>query len=889
MSVFRTAVLCLLATLTLAQQTPPPSQQEQPAAKQGAAAGGTMEKPPPEAAGAVERESKAERVKLNLLGETDAASGESRRNENVQFNLVDNNALKELNVRLGTTATIIREFRPDRSYFGAEFGSPPSDVLQAAAPVHSPFHGNLFYMHQNSVFSARSFFQVGDVKPARENHYGFQFGATIKPHTYFSIQASQDKLRGSVNGNVLVPMPDERTPLTTDPQEWAMIARFLAAYPDELPNRTDINPRALNTNASQIIDNNRAEMRLEQDIGAADRLILQYGFVSQSVDAFQLVAGQNPDTDTKSHLAHITWRHQWSPRTLTEFSAGFDRIGSLLVPEENAVGPMVVISGLTALGPAGSIPIDRAHNMFRYAGSIEQTRRRHTLTAGFSLLRRQFNGVETDVQRGFYGFSNDFGRSGIENLRYGKPSQYIVTLGDMHRGFRNWDMQFYAGDNWKVTPKLNFQLGLRYRPVTRPVEVNGLNKVAYDSDLNNFAPQFGFAYRLPSRLGVIRGAYGLHYGQIFPVTFSQIRYSPPGAVKLAVPAPDLIDPLGLDNPDGPPTNALGNRYLLDPELALPYSHQYNFSWESELFHSWRLQLGYVGSRSHKLLIMWYRNRAHPVEGIPQTTATINERRPIPNLAEIRWVLNGSRGYFDAARVSLIAPRWKGLTLDVSYWFSKAMDLGASYTNTAYDSDSRLSRSQWEYETHKDRKALSSFDQPHAFLARTSYEFPVIRRLGWFDNVAGGWIVSAVVLLKKGTPFAVGTFDGPGYGNVDGNGGDRPNLRDPSILGRTIGNPDTSVAMLPREAFYTMEPTDPAGNLGVNVFRKGGIANVNAALSRTWKITTRTSLRFRAESINLGNTPQFAAPGYMFGAGNFGYITNTLNDGRTFRLSLQFNW
>ncbi|MFN9893598.1 MAG: hypothetical protein ACK58M_10225, partial [Acidobacteriota bacterium] len=60
------------------------------------------------------------RVELNLLGKEDAAKGESRRNENIQFNLVDNNALKELNVRLGATATLVEEFRADRGYFGAE-------------------------------------------------------------------------------------------------------------------------------------------------------------------------------------------------------------------------------------------------------------------------------------------------------------------------------------------------------------------------------------------------------------------------------------------------------------------------------------------------------------------------------------------------------------------------------------------------------------------------------------------------------------------------------------------------------------------------------------------------------------------------------------------------
>ena len=147
----RLFALALAATLTFGQQKKP--------------------QPPPAPAvestlSGAESTDRAQRVELNLLGQTDADAGESRRNENVQFNLVDNNALKELNVRLGTTATIIREFQPERSYFGAEFGNAPSAVLHAPPVEAKQFHGNVFYGHQNSVFSARSFFQVGSVKAA---------------------------------------------------------------------------------------------------------------------------------------------------------------------------------------------------------------------------------------------------------------------------------------------------------------------------------------------------------------------------------------------------------------------------------------------------------------------------------------------------------------------------------------------------------------------------------------------------------------------------------------------------------------------------------------------------------------------------------------------------
>jgi len=822
-----------------------------------------LAEPPPPAPEPKPQDS-SQRVELNLLGKADTDAGESRRNENIQFNLVDNNLLKELNIRLGTTATLVKEFVPERGYFGAEFGNAPS------GPIHVPFlkkidfTGTLRYFHQNSIFSGRSFFQVGDVKPAHDNDYGFTGNVRLWRGAWLGLEGGQQFIRGQVNGNVLVPKPDERTPLATDPETRAMVEKFLNAYPTELPNRTDINPRALNTNSPQSINNNQGGIRLDQLLGTRDRFTTQYNYTSQHVDAFELVAGQNPDTDTRSHRARATWARTWSAATTVELSAGFDRIGSLLVPEPNAVGPMVSPSGLETLGPQAIIPIDRAQNLYRYAGQLRSTHGSHTWTMGFGLLRRQLNGTETDAHRGYFGFANDFGRDGITNLRLGTPSQYIVSIGDVHRGFRNWEGQLFAGDVWRVSPAITVNYGLRWAPVTQPYEVNNLNTIPYGSDWNNVAPMAGVAARLPGRWGVLRTGFGVQYGDIFPVTFQQVRFSPPLSVKIVVPAPSLVDPLNGVNA----SEAKGNLYLLDPKLATPYEYQYNAAWEFALTDSWRIQLGYVGSRAHKLLVMWYTNRAQPVPGIPQTTATLNQRRPDPRYADVRFVLNGSRGYFDAARAALAVPRWHGLSMDVAYWFSKAMDLGSSYTNTAYDADSRLGRSQWEYETHSDMKGRSTFDQPHSFLARGSYE--------WRN-----WRISAIGLMKQGTPFTVGSgSDAPGYGNVDGNGNDRPNLLDPSILGRTIGNPDTSRFLLPRSAFGYIAPTDPRGNLGRNTFRKGSIRNVNLAMSYRWRWFT-----WRVESINLLNTPQFADPGTDLSNPNFGQITNTLNDGRAFRFGI----
>ena len=82
------------------------------------------------------------------------------------------------------------------------------------------------------------------------------------------------------------------------------------------------------------------------------------------------------------------------------------------------------------------------------------------------------------------------------------------------------------------------------------------------------------------------------------------------------------------------------------------------------------------------------------------------------------------------------------------------------------------------------------------------------------------------------------------------------------------------------------PDEMAGNLGRNTFRKGTIANLNASVARTWALARELQLTFRAESINLTNTPQFAGPGTNFAAPNFGQINNTLNDGRTFHFLMR---
>ena len=832
----------------------------------------------------------ADRTQLNLLGQVDSASGESRRNENVRLTLIDNNVLRELNTRMGTTATIIRDFQVDQDYWGTEYGGRPKPALHLRPVRANQVHGNIFWSHDNSIFRARKFFHVGEVLPARRNNYGFGLTLPLWKGAAWTVNGSEGKDRGQENDTVQVPTAEERTPLATDPRIRAVVQRILDTYPAELPNRGG---RTLNTNAPQNINNDRISSTLDQNLGDNDRLTFRYNFVWQNVKAFQVVPGQAPDTTTRNHQARITWNRNWTPNTTSDFTVGIDRVGSLLVPDKKAFGTWIRIGReLASLGPPGRFPVDRAQNRFRYAGRLRHTRGKHSLTSGFEVNRRHVNGSEVLQHRGLFIFRRNFGNDAITNLRLGRPTRYTVAIGDVHRGFREWFSQFYIGDDWKATSNLTLSMGLRWEPVTRPTEVNNLTTMPYSPDLNNFAPRFGFAYRLGDRWGVLRGAYGIHYGEIFLATYHQQRINTPQVLTVEVSAPDLADPLGnLSVADLDP-NARSSTFDLAPDMSTPYSHTYNFSWELTLAKDWTLELGYLGSRTHKLLAMWFLNRARPVPGIPLATRTVNQRRPDQRFFEVRHVTNGSRAYFDAAKVTLRTRRRSGVNIEASYWFSKAIDLGGSYLNTAANANRRQTDSPTALDNHNELRGVSNFDTPHAMLWNVSYQTSQFAgRPRWVQGMFGGWQLSSVFLAKAGTPFSVQTgSDAPGLGNVDGQQSDNPILLDSAVLGNSVDHPDTAAAQLPRSAFDFIPLGAPRGNLGRNTFRRDGIFNSNMGLSKRWTVSGDKAVLFRAEALNVFNHPHFAGPLSSLTAGPFfSLIDNTLNDGRTFKFTLRFSF
>ena len=803
----------------------------------------------------------------------------ARRNQNIQIDMVDTQALIESLDRQGAQVSPVGEFSATRQNYAAEFGGVGPGPRIVGSARQDTYHGELYGTHNNNWLNARTFFQVGPVLPSRRNQYGFRFGGPLaSDRLSFLFTGEETQESGFVNDNVLVPLPSERVSTATDPEVRALVQEWLAAYPEELPNRPEIDQRLLNTNARQVIRNSGGSFRLDWARTEQQLFSARYSFADNFIDGFELVGGQNPDQRLRPQTLNLALDQQLSDRS--QVRAGFNFIRRkvhVLIPPA-AVGPFIYVPGLAFLGPSFALPIRRVSNDFEYLVRGTTAFDGHLLDWGGEVRQTQLNEFQSDGARGVVGFGANFGRSAIENFLAGEATRYTTILGELYRGFRRTDFSLYVNDRIRVRGNLHLTLGLRYEFAGKPSEVNQLTDFPQDSDGNNFAPRVGLSWNRGAT--VIRAGYGISYGSVFPATFRQARLNPPEVFRVVLQSPDLLDPLKdfVQEPGETPRSGLN---LLDPELVTPYSHQFTLEFERELFADLRVKASYIGSRTWKLFRIVRENRAQRVEGIPFETRTTNDRRPDQRFFSVGRMTNQARGYFDAGQLSLDKVFSQGLAIRATYTWSKALDTGSNFSNPGTNRQERYA--QDESIAFQDLKARSSFDAPHSLQLGYTFQLP-----GRFWR---GWTVSGITILKDGTPFTVETGgDAPPFGNVDGERGDRPSILDTSILGASVDNPDTALTILRREAFDAEAPfREGYGNLSRNTFRKDGTMNVNLAISRTFALSGDQTLLFRTEFINAFNHPQFSPPNSRMAADSFGQITNTQNDGRNVQFSLRFNF
>ena len=864
---------------------------------------------------------------------TQGVAGLEERNPNIFIYRIDLNDLRNLlTLFRGPNPTYIPEFLAENNYFGAEYGTP----LLSFQPLRprtllKDWHASVSATHQNSALNARNFFNAGPLLPSRITSYDLAAGGPlVSPKASLLLDFGQLFNSGMVNGNLQAPLASERTPLATDPQTRAVISDLLKAYPAELPNLPAVSLRQLNINAPRSIVTADGLARLDLKPNGRDSLAGLYSARQYSEDPFQLVLGQNPQTDLRSQAAYGDLTHVLSPQALAQFGFHFDRVRASLEPTRQFndllanlgyhVVPDIIFAGgsssqaeLAAIGAGIQFPRMRVENRFDVFSSLARTVGRHTLKFGWSTTRSQVNDLQNNDGRGALAFVPDFGRTTVQNFLLGTPDLFTIAIGNLYRGFRNWEHAVYAEDEFRISPAFHINLGVRYEAETPPSEVNKLTDPRMPLQ-QGVSPRFGFAWNPGRGRFTLRAGYGISFSSIFPVSYQTTRFNPPNVEVLEINTPSLSQAIALANaaPNMKPIpGAQQDLNLLSPDLVTPYTHMYNLALEWALPMQTLVRVAYVGSRSFHLLTQGIYNRPVVVTGIPTTEATLNARRPDQRYGAINIVESNSIGYFDAAQVSVEKKLTRGLTFRAAYTFSKNINQGGDFTETASGVEVPPETGNTTCETCNrvsDQKGLALFDTPQVFTIGYAYRLPFFAgSTGWPAAALKGWQISGTTLFQSGVAYHFHTgSDSPGYGNVDGNTQDRPNILNPSLLGKSLDNPDTVPALLGAntcrppgtdglpylhcEYFDTNIPPAGRGNLGMNTFRKDGTANWNTAFGRSFRLPGgERSLDFRTEFINFFNTPQFDKPGVQLAVATFGKITNTVNKGRQVQFTLKLNF
>ena len=843
-------------------------------------------------------------IEITTLREVEER-GVQERNPNIFVRKIDLNALRDPVWRRGIEPVFLQMVAVENKY-GSDMGAPVRQMLFARPqdPL-SRFNTSVYWVHENGSLNARPFFNVGPLRPSKRNQFGASTGGPLSgERLFFTTSLDFVHESGFVNGNIRVPLSSERTPTADDPETAAIVAALLEAYPLEDPNLPSVAPRQLNTNAVRRIDSVDWNLRTDYQIRSQDRLAFQYTFFDYSEEPFELVAGQNPETELRSQTFSLTHIYSGSPGTLVESSFQYDRLAAVLRPTERfqslveplglEEAPDISFGGrfgdLSSIGPGGQFSRERFQN--RFSGHIQMTRQSgsHQLRFGGGTTRIQLNDLQSNDTRGTFNFTDNFGRTPVENFLEGTPTTFTVTEGELFRGFRNWEHAMFLQDTYQVRPGFTLNLGLRYEIVTVPSVVNDLTDMFYDTDANNFAPHLALAWAPGGGSTVVRAGYGISFGHVFPATYQRARFNPPAVNVLTVQNPSLKNPLeGLD-PD-PGETKRSDLNLLDSNLVSSYTHQYNLFIQRRLPGNLSFQVGYVGHGNLKPIFAFISNRAEPVPGIPPTTATIDERRPDPRFLRILNLMNSGTFYYHGLKTGLSRSLAQGLTFGVDYIFSKALSTTSSDFLATFNLEPGPSNHQNLDDFVPDLKSNAIFDHRHVLVLRYSYGLPFQFSSGLSAALFEGWEISGVTEFRTGRWFGIASSsDAPGFGNVDGEGGDRVNILNPDILGKSTDNPDTSTTIFNPEFFDTNIVPGGRGDIGLRVFRADSINNTSLTLTKSFRISERENLlQFRAEFLNLFNHPLFARAGDVFPADIFGRIVDTQNKGRVIRLTLRMNF
>lgn len=465
------------------------------------------------------------------------------------------------------------------------------------------------------------------------------------------------------------------------------------------------------------------------------------------------------------------------------------------------------------------------------------------------------------------------------------------------RDFRELDFVFYGQDDWKVTPKLTLNLGLRYEPTTNPIERrnNLYNITNFRTDTaftnvphvmitnpswKNYDPRVGLAYDpFANHKTSIRAGFGMFHEVLFPGIWAigfinsppwnlQSQTSGVGQNALLFQNPSIsggAPPFTLGQTVIVPSITTGYAYQLN---RTPYMMQYNLNIQREIFGGTVLSVGYVGSKGVNLITGSEQN---PVpysidsNGVYHfVRSTVGSQRTNPALGGFSLGVNGTNSRYDSLQASLNRRFARNVEAQVSYTYSKCLGTGYATLGSLAGNTPTLYSNPYNW---KADYSVCGYNITQALRANSLVTLPFHG-----NRLVEGWQFSGILSATTGLPFNV--TNGAANGAVADqsnqiNGTSRPDYA-PDNPAITVGNVSFpacnnhplvgTVGMWFNPNCFSQEAFGTLGNLGREAFYGPGLVDLDMALLKNTKIRENVNLQFRAEVFNILNHTNLSVPG-----------------------------
>lgn len=899
-------------------------------------------------------------------------NGAGTRGTTFQINGVNNDDSSENQHRQGVSIATIKSFQVLSNSYSAEFGRGyGAVVLVQTKSGTNELDGELYSYSQRGKWNNLDYFAApGAQRPANHRYeYGMTAGLPIIRDTLFGFfsadgvqnQGQSNPTRGTFLASDLA-LP--RLTLGNDtPANRAWQDAILARWKTGAPNNPAVNARAYSGIVDYKYPDKDYSTRFDWNANDTNNTNFRYQRSHQIRDTGELIIGESALQDNRQSNFGLTWTGILSENTVQEARYGLGlRSTNVNIGAGNDT-PIVRLNGtgvptFTILGNAGAYPINRNQRDQQLVYNFSTARwARHTLKAGADIRRSDLNDRADNYSRGYWVFNAACAgttySSSIAAFMAGCAAQYWKGFASFYLQNRIDEQNIYAQDDWRPTDNLTLNIGVRGERAGAPEERSHLIDYQYKTT-TYVDPRLGFAWspnwdgkwvnRFTGGPGnfSIRGGYGVYHGRVFQSIFSQgganVRFNPPNAllkILTGVFSSDtptfsnynLADPLNgwTFTPGTWPTTPPGLT-LIDPNLKMPETRQWNFTMERQVFGAARLRLSYIGTMGRNLLQYGYDNLPiSPYASNSQykvaadaicagtgqtiggtkiaTTATCpnavpiadNEislrvprtlqRRPNPNLATNLVVENLAKAWYHAANVEFETGRWHSAMGRITYTFSKAIDTGSEATSVG-TGDINIMPPGPAYDSA--RRGLSRMDTRHRLTMTGSYELPLFNnRQPWVKATFGGWQLSGVVRLASGTPFTI-VDSGAQDWDFDGVTFSRPVVVDPNYSGGWhINDPNTSKSKMPAGAFRHPLPGDTTSMLvGRNTYFMDGVRRIDLGLYKTIPMVRGTSAMLRLDVFNVFNSPVFWYPSNDVASSNFGTLNSTNYTPRTMQAGIR---